>query len=83
MERNDYIRLCQKASLKTDYAGVWWAVKWNESDLVRWRGGLYVPVDYKFNFQHGVPQHTAILHDTESYSVINARLAEVEGVKEP
>lgn len=46
-------------------------------------GGLYVPVDYKFSFQHGVPQHTAILHDTESYSVINARLAEVEGAKEP
>lgn len=33
MERNDYIRLCQRASLKTDYAGVWWAVKWDESDL--------------------------------------------------
>ena len=33
MERNDYIRLCQRASLKMDYAGVWWAVKWDESDL--------------------------------------------------
>lgn len=83
MERNDYIRLCQQASLKTDYAGVWWAVKWDEGDLVRYKGDLYVPVDYRFNFQHGVPQHTAILHSVKSNSVQDARLAEVEGAKKP
>lgn len=78
MERNDYIRLCQRASLKTDYAGVWWAVNWDESDLVRWRGGLYVPFDYRFGFKAGTVTGVAILHSTRTHSVVEAALKEVE-----
>lgn len=53
MERDKYLKLCQRASYKEAYAGAWWAVKWDETELVRYKGDLYVPFDYRFGFQAG------------------------------
>ena len=78
MERNEYLKKCQLASFKTDYMGTWWAVKWDETDLVRWRGELYVPVDYMFGFKSGNVTGVAILHSTKANSVVYAALREVE-----
>lgn len=78
MDRNKYLKKCQLASYKTDYVGAWWAVKWDEKDLVRWRGDLYVPVDYMFGFKQGNATGIAILHSVKTNCVVNAALAEVE-----
>ena len=72
------MKLCQTASFKTDFAGAWWAVHWNESELVRWRGNLYVPVDYRFGFRRGEVTGVAILHDPTAYAEYHAPLHEVE-----
>lgn len=81
MDRNEYLKKCQLASYKTDTAGAWWAVKWREDELVRWRGELYVPVDYMFGFKGGNVTGVAILHSTKTNSVVHAMLKEVEDTK--
>lgn len=78
MDRNEYLRKCQLASYKTDYAGAWWAVKWDEKDLVRWRGDLFIPMDFRFGFLQGNATNIAILHSPKTNSVVNAALKEVE-----
>ena len=78
MERDKYLNLCQRASYKEAYAGAWWAVKWDDTELVRWRGDLYVPFDYRFGFQSGTVTGVAILHSTRTHSVVEAALKEVE-----
>lgn len=82
MERNEFLKKCQLASYKTDAAGAWWAVKWSEDELVRWRGELYVPVDYMFGFKGGNVTGVAILHSTKTNSEVHAMLKEVEEANE-
>ena len=82
MERNEFLKKCQLASYKTDTAGAWWAVKWSEYELVRWRGELYVPVDYMFGFKGGNVTGIAILHSTKTNSEVHAALREVEDTKD-
>ena len=82
MERNEFLKKCQLASYKTDTAGAWWAVKWSEDELVRWRGELYVPVDYMFGFKGGNVTGIAILHSTKTNSEVHAALREVEDTKD-
>lgn len=78
MERTEYLKLCQTASFKTDFAGAWWAVRWNPEELVRWRGSLYVPVDYRFGFRKGEVTGVAILHSPYAHSEYHVPLREVE-----
>ena len=82
MERNEYLKKCQLASYKTNAAGAWWAVEWGKDELVRWRGELYVPVDYMFGFKDGDVTGIAILHSTKTNSVVHAMLKEVEETKD-
>lgn len=77
MERQEYIILCQKASFKTDLSGGWRAVRWNDEELVAWRGAKFVPIDYRFGFQKGEATHLAILHDLRANAEYTVRLAEV------
>ena len=44
MERQDFIRMCQKASFKTDMVGGWQFVRWNDDELVAWRGAKFMLV---------------------------------------
>lgn len=78
MERKEYIQLCQRASFKTGYAGAWWAAKWDDEELVYWKGEQFVPVDYQFGFRKGNPTHQAILHDLKANAVYIAPLSEIE-----
>ena len=78
MERTEYLKLCQLASFKTDFAGAWWAARWNPEELVRWRGDLYVPMDYRFGFRKGEVTGVAILHSLRAYSEYHVPLHEVE-----
>lgn len=77
MERQEFIRMCQKASFKTDVAGSWQFVRWNDDELVAWRGGKFVPIDYRFGFRKGEATHLAILHDLKANTEYTVRLAEV------
>ena len=81
MERGKYIELCQRASFKTDSSGAWWKTEWNREELVRWKGSLYVPVDYRFGFRKGKALHTAILHDLKANTEYTVLLAEVEAAE--
>lgn len=78
MDRSAYIKMCRKASMRVKTPGAHRAVSRNADELVRWRGDLYVPVDYRFNFSLGVPQHTAILCCPTINSLVHVPLKEVE-----
>ena len=78
MERSEYIRMCQKASFRMDWAGAWWSVHWNEDELVLWKGSRYLPVDYRFGFVKGQATHLAILHDLKANAEYTVRLEEVK-----
>lgn len=77
MDRQDFIRMCQKASFKTDVAGSWQFVRWNDDELVAWRGAKFVPIDYRFGFRKGEATHLAILHDLRANAEYTVRLSEV------
>lgn len=78
MERNKYLKMCQRASYKTALAGAWWAAKWDAAELVQWRGSAYVPFDYRFGFRAGEVTGVAILHSPKTNSAVEASLKEVE-----
>ena len=77
MERQDVSRMCQKASVKIDMVGGWQFVRWNDDELVAWRGAKFVPIDYRFGFRKGEATHLAILHDLRANAEYTVRLAEV------
>lgn len=75
--------LCQKASAKMGVSGGWYNTKWNDNELVMWKGGLYVPIDYGFGFCNGLPTHKAIIRDIHAYnSIVHVRLSEIEYVND-
>lgn len=80
MERQDFIRMCQKASFKTDMVGGWQFVRWNDDELVAWRGAKFVPIDYRFGFRKGEATHLAILHDLRANAEYTVRLSEVKKI---
>ena len=82
MERKEYVELCQMASIKTYFSGAWWRTHWNLEELVSWNGGKYVPVDYRFGFLKGKPQHLAIIHDLKANTEYTVKLEEIENAKE-
>ena len=77
MDRQKYIEMCQKASFKTDYAGAWWNVRWNDEELVIWNGDKYVPVDYRFGFRNGNATHVAIIHSLKSNAEYHTPLKQI------
>lgn len=78
MERKHYIELCQKVSvLKNGICGI----KENVPDelMVVYNGINYYPVAYELSFDDkGNARHTAILHDLNANSIINADLRKVK-----
>lgn len=78
MEWKRYLKLCQRASCKDGYALAWWTAKWESGDLVRWKGDLYVPFDYRFGFHKGKATGVAIIRSVKTHCVYDAPLREVE-----
>ena len=74
MDRNEYLRKCQKASSVIAAKGVWWQVEGEPADLVKYRGDLRGPHAYRIDFKSGEPIHIAILHDLKSNTEYTARL---------
>lgn len=81
MERKKYLEMCQRASFKSHYSGAWWQTKWNPEELVDYHGNRFVPVDYRFGFIKGAPQHLAILHDLQANAEYTVLLSEVKEVE--
>ena len=77
MDRNEYLKKCQKASSVIAAKGVWWQVNWEPTDLVKYNGDLRVPHAYRIDFKSGVPLHIAILHDLRSNTEYNVELEKV------
>lgn len=78
MDRKLYLELCQKVSvLKNGICGI----KENVPDelMVVYNGINYYPVAYELSFDDkGNARHTAILHDLNANSIINADLRKVK-----
>lgn len=77
MERQKFIMMCQRASYKIDMVGGWRFVRWNDDELVSWRNGKFVPIDYRFGFRKGEATHLAIIHDLKANSEYTVRLSEI------
>lgn len=83
MERTLYLKMAQYASAKTKQSGSWWAVTWEDSDLVIFKGTKYVPWKYVMGFDiNGKATHQCLIHDLHSNTEYNVLLSEVEPVKE-
>ena len=78
IERIEFLRMCQKVSvLKNGVCGI----KENVPDelMVVYNGINYYPVAYELSFDDkGNARHTAILHDLNANSIINADLTKVK-----
>ena len=73
MDRKLYLELSQKVSvLKNGICGI----KENVPDKLKviYNGISYYPVSYELSFDNGKPTHTAILHDLNANSIMNADL---------
>lgn len=79
MERNDFITMVQKASVKlAQHGNVFWKVPWKSEDLVTYREMQFVPVSYRLGFDNGRTTHTVELHSVKSNSAVIARLEDVK-----
>ena len=78
MDRKFYLELCQKVSvLKNGICGIKENVP-NEL-MVVYNGIKYYPIAYELSFDDkGNVRHTAILHDLNANSIINADLRKVK-----
>lgn len=76
MERANFLKLCQKVSTyPSGLCGVIENIP--ENMLVEYATSVFYPVGYKLTFKEGKPQHTAILHDLKTNSIINCNLERV------
>lgn len=78
MERNEFVKKCQLCAEIYETIG---GVKINVPDelKMRYNFGVYYPEAYKLGFnKKGEAVHTAILHDLNANSIVNANLEEVK-----
>lgn len=65
MDRADFIKRCQAASVGENV---------QHNLLVEYKGVKYIPIEYVLWFDKGTPQHSVMLKDTATNSVIRAAL---------
>lgn len=71
MDRNEYLKLCQKCSV--------YSIKGIPSDLlVEYNGIKYYPKAYEMRFDNGAVKNTAILGDLKTNSIVYANMERVE-----
>lgn len=78
MNRDEYLKMCQKVSiLKNGICGI----KENVPDELKviYNGNAYYPVAYELSFDYkGNVTHKAILHDLNANAITYANLKKVE-----
>ena len=77
MERNDFLKLCQKVSVLSD--GVM-NTKRNvpKELLVNYNGKTYYPVKLVIDFVDGEPRNVAVLHELNANCVVHCLLGLVQ-----
>lgn len=73
MDRNEYLKLCQKASMYTSKS-----MRIPSNLLVKCENIAYLPYGYKMTFDKGKPRNTAILKDLKANAIIYADLERIE-----
>lgn len=73
MDRNDYLKLCQKVSMYTSKS-----MQIPSNLLVKHDNIAYLPYGYEMTFDKGKTRNTAILRDLRANSVIYADLERIE-----
>lgn len=75
IERKIFLELCQKVSVIPEIHNI----RKNIPDelLVKYDNIKYYPVSYILSFDKGKPVHTAVLHDTNTNSIIQVDLGKV------
>lgn len=76
MERNMFLKTCQKVSMLKDGIS---GIKQNVPDelLVKVDNIIYYPLKFEMSFKKGETQNIAILHDLKSNSTVSANLEKV------
>lgn len=73
MERNDYLKMCQKVSLLPD--GVMHTKRVVPDELkVQYNGKTYYPLKLEIGFVDGEVKNTAILHELKANCVVHCML---------
>lgn len=73
MDRNDYLKLCQKVSMYTSKS-----MQIPSDLLVKHDNIAYYPYGYQMTFDKGKTRNAAILRDLKANSVIYANLERIE-----
>lgn len=73
MDRNEYLKLCQKASMHTSKS-----MQIPSNLLVKCENIVYCPYGYEMTFDKGITRNTAILHDLRANAIIYADLERIE-----
>lgn len=73
MDRNEYLKLCQKASMYTSKS-----MQIPSNLLVKCENIAYLPYGYKMTFDEGVTLNTAILKDLKANAMVYANLERVK-----
>lgn len=76
MERNRFLKTCQKVSMLKDGIS---GIKQNVPDelLVKVNNIIYYPLKFEMSFKKGETQNIAILHDLKSNSIVSVNLEKV------
>lgn len=78
MNRDEYLKMCQKSAILPKEIGH--IIKDIPTELiVEYDGIQYYPYAYKLSFdKNGKPEHTAILHSLVANAITNAKLERVK-----
>lgn len=77
MERNDYLKMCQKVSVLSN--GVMNTKKNVPKELlVNYNGKTYYPIKLVIDFVDGEPRNVAVLHELNANCVVHCLLGLVQ-----
>ena len=78
MERNDYLKLCQKTAMKFTRPD-WKKAEVDSEYIVHLGGRPYIAYGYEMTFSEtGYPNHTAILEDIKSDTLVYVNVGKVD-----
>lgn len=81
IDRKEFLQICQKVSVLPETT-MYMKTAIPPELTVMCEGIQFYPIGYEMTFKQGNSQHTAILHDMKSRSVVYADLDKVEKYKE-
>ena len=77
MDRKEFLQLCQKVSVLPETTMHIKTAILPELTVL-YEGIQFYPIGYEMTFKQGISQHTAILHDMQTHSIVKAPLKMVK-----